>query len=561
MMTPDGGQVTRVLGAGTQQRLEGARRAYRRRDWVAARDALLAARDDGSLGAEDLYALGDCLWWLGEHGLGSPVLQEAYQAAHTEDLPELAGRIALDLAYTLSIRGDEAQASGWMQRAYRIAEQLPEQRPLHGYLAHVEFEQSLDGHDLAGAAACVERVADLGHRCEDRTLLALGALGRGRVLVRSGQIRDGMALLDEAMLAAVSDELSPDWAGNIYCHLMVTCEEIADLRRAAEWTQATARWCEAMPAGAGPFMGICRVHRAHVLQVRGDWEAAEREARHVVEGLIDFDLAPVADANYVLGELARQRGDVAAAEAAFREAHRLGRDPQPGLALLRLATGEAEVAFASLRTALAAVGDDPLERARLLPGLVEVALGVGAVEEARDAVEELAWVATACETTGTQAVARHAAGRVHLADGDAARALTALREALRSWQELGAAYDTAMVRDDLARAYDLLGDVEAAGRERRAAAVARDDLGITASRASARGRRTLPAGLTIREAEVVRLVASGRTNQEIADQLVLSVRTVERHLATVYQKLGVGGRSARAAAVSFAHREGLVEPS
>jgi ATP/maltotriose-dependent transcriptional regulator MalT len=558
MTTPEGGPATPAVVSGGQVRLEAGREAYRRRDWTAAREGFLDARDQMLLGAEDLYALGDCFWWLGAHGEGLPILQEAYRAAEAEELPELAARIALDVAYTLSLRGEEAQASGWMRRAYRIAAELPAERPLHGFLAYVEFEQALSGHDLDGAAARAERVSELGGRCEDRTLLALGALGRGRVLVRRGQVREGMPLLDEAMLAAVSDELPPDWAGNIYCHLMGACEEITDLRRAAEWTQVTAHWCEAMPDGAGPFMGICRVHRAHVLQLRGQWDAAEREARHVVEELIDFDVAPVANAHYVLGELARQRGDRAAAEAAFREAHRLGRDPQPGLALLRMATDDPQIALTSLRAALAAVGDDPLTRARLLPGLVEVAVGAGAADDARAGAEELAVVAAACETTGAQGVAQHALGRVSLADGDAVGALAALRAALRCWQELGAVYETARVRDDLARAYELLGDAEAVGRERRAAAATRDELGVGEPRTAPRGRPHLPAGLTAREAEILQLVARGRTNQEIAAHLVLSVRTVERHLATVYQKLGVGGRSARAAAVSFAHREGLL---
>jgi tetratricopeptide (TPR) repeat protein len=359
MTTPDGGSATAGVGTAAAGLLDEGRQAYRRRDWIAAREGLLDARDRGPMGAQDLYALADCYWWLGAHAEGLPILKEAYRSAQAEDRPELAGRIGLDVAYTLALRGEDAQASGWMQRVYRIAEELDEERPLHGYLTYVEFEQALHGHDLGGAAELAQRVTGIGGRSQDRTLLALGALGRGRVLVRRGQVREGMALLDEAMLAAVSDELPPEWAGNIYCHLMEACEEITDLRRAAEWTRTTARWCETMPDGTGPFMGICRVHRAHVLQVRGDWPAAEREARRVVDELTDFDVTPVANAQYLLGELARQRGDRAAAEAAFRDAHRLGRDPQPGLALLRLATGDADTALASIRAALAALATTP----------------------------------------------------------------------------------------------------------------------------------------------------------------------------------------------------------
>jgi ATP/maltotriose-dependent transcriptional regulator MalT len=551
------------MGDGTDA-LEVARDAYRRRDWVAARSAFDAARDAAPLGADDLYALANCGWWLGDLDEALPLQEEAYRCYLAADRPAAAAFAAIDLGYTLAIRGDEAQASGWLQRAVRLLEDQPECVE-HGYLAYVEFEEAFDASDLDTALDAAARVRALGRRLDDLCLTALGVLGEGRVRVRRGDVRTGMALLDEAMLAAVSDELDPAWAGNIYCHLMVACVEIADLRRAGEWTEATVRWCETMP-GAGPFMGICRVHRAQILQTRGAFDAAEREARRVCDELAHFDLAVVAEAQYLLGELRRQRGDLAGAEVAFVEAHRLGRDPQPGLALLHLDRGELDGAAASIRSALAAVrDDDPATRARLLPAAVEVGLATGDVEQAHRWSDQLAEAAATYGTTGFAASSRYARGTVLLAAGDAAGAVPVLRGALRAAHELEAPYMVARVRRALATAYATLGDRAAAELEQRAADAEMSRLGVDASAAPAPAsvapdaqRPGDPVGLTRREREVLAQVATGRSNQEIADELVLSVRTIERHLATVYQKLGVSGRSARAAAVSHALRAGML---
>jgi ATP/maltotriose-dependent transcriptional regulator MalT len=544
---------TNARGGATAVDLAAARDAYARRDWVTARDGFAAASTDGDLAAADLHALATCAWWLGDVETALPAMRTAHQRFLDEGQPEMAASTALDVAFTLSLRGETAQASGWLGRMARLLEDLPE-HPVHGMFAFAMFDGAFADNDLEEAAAQARRARDLGEQFDDPTLLAVGAVALGRLLVRQGKLDQGMALLDEAMVAAVSDELPPDWAGCIYCHLMVACEEIGDLRRAAEWTQVTTRWCESMP-GSGPFLGICRVHRAHTLQLQGKWDDAEREAERVVETLADFDLPNVAEAHYVLGDLRRQQGDLAGAEAAFEQAHVLGRDPQPGLALLRLATGQPDVATASIRAALVAAGPTSVSRARLLPAAVEIAVAVGDLDEARRAADELDDLARTCDTDGYRAAAALSRGRVLLADGNAPAALASLHRALRCWQELGAAYEMARVRDALADAYGQLGDQDAARRERDAADAARARLGV---RRPGTSRTPRPAGLTEREVEILSHVASGRSNQQIADDLVLSVRTVERHLATIYQKLGVSGRSARAAAVTFAHREGLV---
>jgi tetratricopeptide (TPR) repeat protein len=241
--------------------------------------------------------------------------------------------VALDAGYTLYLRGQDAAGSGWMNRAVRLLRDEPPCAE-QGYLVFIEFETALAALDLEIAAELALRLQAHGAEFGDQALVALGLAGQGQVFVKQGRVTEGMALLDEAMLTAVSGDIDPSWAGNIYCNIMMTCNEIGDLGRASEWTQATARWCEEMP-GAGPFMGICRVHRAEVLQVLGDWDEAERDLLRVCDELADFIIGMVAEAHYRLGDLRRQRGDLEGADTAFRTAHQMGRDPQPGLALRR----------------------------------------------------------------------------------------------------------------------------------------------------------------------------------------------------------------------------------
>ncbi|WP_203337481.1 helix-turn-helix transcriptional regulator [Nocardioides limicola] len=534
--------------------LADARAAYQRRDWVAARDAYQRAHSLTPLDLDDLYAAGNCHWWLGELPASVPLLQEAYRQAAATAQPGPAGRIALDIAYTLQMIDESAQASGWMSRAYRCAGEDPEDA-VNGYLRYIEFESALGGNELEQAATLARSIQTAGDRHREPTLAALGVLAEGRVLIRRGELGRGLALLDEAMVAALSDDLPPDWAGNIYCNLMAVCEEIADLQRAGEWTAATARWCDSMPAGSGPFMGICRVHRAHLHYLQGDWSKAEREARLVIDRDHAFVVSIVAEAHYLLGELSRQRGDLAGADREFTAAHALGRDPQPGVALLQADRGDTARANVSIGSALESCSGDAAARGRLLSAAVEIALAADDLGAARGFSDELAAVAVAFPTPGFEAASAYALGLVRLAEDEGAAALPLFRQALQSWQSVKARARVEQARLGLARSYELVGDPEAAGRERAAARVLHHELGDP----SAQDGAPLPGGLTPREAEVVCLVAGGRSNQEIADVLVLSVRTVERHLAMVYQKLGVSGRSARAAAASFAHREGLIE--
>jgi ATP/maltotriose-dependent transcriptional regulator MalT len=546
--------MARAPAGGLPVLLARGRDAFARRDWLEARDAFQAARELGGLAASDLYSLADAAWWLGLIDEFIAAAEDAYTLFLREDDNRHAASTAMAIAYTLSLRGEEARASGWMNRGLRLLEGLPE-CPEHGYLLYMDLEGAVAASDVDRAIGLAREIAEMGRRFDDPNLRALALLGEGRALLKGGDVARGMALLDEAMLAAVSDDLDPSWAGNIYCHLILACYELADLKRAGEWTEATMRWCESMP-GAGPFMGICRVHRAQVLQARGEWSKAEREAARVCRELEHFHVSIVAEAYYQLGEVRRQRGDLAGAEQAFRQAHERGRDPQPGLALLRLAQGRVDAAMASLDAALG-VEHDRLARARLCAAMVEVALAAARFDTARAAAAELAETARTYGTSGLQAPALHARGAVLAADEKAAEAVPVLRAAFRCWQELSAPYDAARVRLLLAEALERLGDADSAALERDAAAAAFAALRATGDAGA--GPRRIPGGLTPRELEVLLHAARGLSNSDIADALVISIRTVERHLATAYQKLGFGGRNARAAAISFVLREGMLE--
>jgi DNA-binding CsgD family transcriptional regulator len=524
-----------------------ARAAYERRDWLRACDAYRAALVDESLSGEDLYCYANTYWWLGRLDEALPILADAHQALLREAAPRTAALVALDTGYTFALRGDEAQASGWMARAARLLEREGDCVE-RGYLVYCNAEEAVGVADVDHVLTLVDDVRDIGRRFGDPCLVALSAVLEGRVRIKQGSVTEGMSLLDEAMVAALSDELDPGWAGNIYCNLMLTCYELADWQRADEWTSATARWCEAMP-GAGPFMGICRLHRAQVMHMRGDWQRAEEEVRRVCEELATFHVTMVAEAHYQLGEVRRQRGDLEAAEMAFADAHRLGRDPQPGLAQLRLAQGRPASALAMITRALSG-RDVPLDRAHLLPAAVEILVAAGAVDRAVAAGDELRSLAATYGTAGLRAQASTAAGIVALAAGDAGSATECLQEAVTIWRRIGARYEVARARVLLGRALALAGDADAAAMESRTATAELDALGVAAPGASGAGKRR-DDGLSGREAEVLHLVADGCSNQEIADKLVLSVRTVERHLMSAYQKLGFSGRGARAAAVRY----------
>jgi DNA-binding CsgD family transcriptional regulator/tetratricopeptide (TPR) repeat protein len=414
------------------------------------------------------------------------------------------------------------------------------------------------GSAVSSAAEAVK----FGQRFHDPDLLALALHIQGRALVRLGEVEKGMALLDEAMVAVATGELMPHVTGLIYCSVIGACREVWALRRAHEWTAALAEWCERQPDMV-PYAGECRVYRAEILQLRGAWDDAMREAKRAVDHLArTSEPHATAFALYQRGEVHRLRGEFAAAEASYHESSRSGRQPQPGLALLRLAQGDTQSAAAAIRRALAETSDRA-QRARLLPAHIEIMLALDEIDEALRSCDELAGIAATCGGMLDTFVA-HARGAIELASGNAAAALPHLREAWRDWQAIEAPWESARVRVRIGLACRDLGDEESAALELDAARAEFERLGATpdlarldAPTGASGGRGAARHGLTPREREVHALVATGQTNRSIADELNISEKTVAPHVANNFGKLGM---SSRAAATAYAWEHGLLQP-
>ena len=342
------------------------------------------------------------------------------------------------------------------------------------------------------------QISQLGRRYGDPNLTALSLVIEGRAMIRSGRVEDGMALLDEAMLDATSEQMNPAYAGNIYCNMIAACHELGDLRRMRQWTKSLARWCNQIPP-AVLFTGICRVHQAQLLAVSGAWQQAEREASRVCVELQGIQVESVAEAYYAVGEVRMRLGDLAGAAHALEEADRLGRDPQPGLALVRLAEGYPDRARAMLDIAVAARAGQSLARARLLPAFVEITLAAGDIDAARKGADELASTAASFGGDALRAAGLQATGVVLISEARWMEGLAVLREACRIWQEVDAPYDAARVRLLLAQAYTALSDTDGAARALHAAAEVFDrlDAKVDARKlATLRGAPSLPDGLT-----------------------------------------------------------------
>ena len=516
--------------------------AFERRDWAAAYEGFLAC---GELGADDQDALAESAHWLGLVDEVIEAYREAYRLHLDAGSPRRASQSAFMLAIYLRLRGDGAQSDGWLARAQRLLAAEAEGAE-HGYPLYLGIAR-LMGRDPAAAAESARRMQDIGRRFGDDSLVALGVFFEGRSLVKQARVREGLALLDEAMLAALSDDLKPIWTGAIYCGLLDACHELFDLRRAREWTEATRRWCAPLPA-ASLFPGICRVHSAELLAVRGAWEQAEAEALEACTDMAGIDVFVVAAGWYEVGEIRRRRGDLAGAEEAYTRAHEVGRDPQPGLALLRLAQGRTDAASSSIAAALATLSESPLETAPLLAAQVEIALAAGDVDLADAAATEVAETAAVFESRGLQATGRTCLGAVALARNQPIAALVALRQAFDVWHDLDVPYEVGRVRALLAAAYRAAGDTDAAARERDAARATFEGLGAVADLRALDDPGAPPHELTAREVDVLALVAKGRTNPEIAASLYISRKTAEHHVSNILVKLGVSTRTEAAAA-------------
>jgi len=530
-----------------------AREAFERREWVAAYDALTDV-DQSALTADDFARLSLTAYLLGRKNDCIQAMQRAYQANLDAGETLAAVRCGFWLAMVLVTSGETAVGGGWVGRCQRLLEDIPGDVVERGYvLIHVMFRHIFAG-EFEPAFKLALEITDYGRRFAEADLIANGLNAQGRMLLYSGRVPEGLALLDEAMIGISTGDVSPIVAGEVYCSMIEACREVSDYGRAAEWTSALTGWIDAQP-GLVPFTGQCAVHRGQIMRVQGAFTQAIEEFELATQRYVEADTpAPAGLAMDECGGVRRILGDLDAAEASYERAVGYGYEPQPGLALLWLARGRTTAALGAVRRLLAEPRD-PVHRSQLLPGSVEVLLASGDIEQANAVAGELVGIADAFGCPALQAMAQYARGSTLLAGGDPGAAVPQLRKALQGWQSLGAPYEAARCRVLMGKGLRELGDDDSATSE--LAAARRTFLELGTKPAEHEVARLIapanPAGLTDREVEVLRLVATGKTNPEIAATLVLSEKTVARHLSNIFTKLDVTSRTA-AAAFAFENR-------
>jgi class 3 adenylate cyclase len=454
----------------TVEALDAARDAASRHAWREAYAAYGDA-DAAALSPDDLQQFADSAWWTGKLDQAINLRERAYAGFASAGETQRAARLALALSWDHSGRGAFAVSHGWFANAERLLADSPESAE-HAALTltravNMIFEQGNPMQAIPG----FERAFELAKRFGDRDTEVLALVGKGRALVKAGDVESGLALLDEATAAAICGQLRPFSTGLVYCITISSCHDLGDYRRAAEWTEAANRWCDRLDVSG--FPGACRIHRAEIMRLRGDLAGAEEQALAACEELHDFERAITAGGYYEIGEIRRRRGELAAAEDAYRTANELGREPQPGLALLRLVEGKVDAAVAGITRTLQDV-QAPLMRLQRLPAQVEIAIAANDVNTARSALAEFEQIVDSYRIDGRRtpafdATAQLASGQIKLAENDAAGAAACLRRARDEWQRVGAPYETGRARVLLGTALRRLGDEHAAVAELEAA--------------------------------------------------------------------------------------------
>lgn len=530
-----------------------AHAALARCEWQAAYDKAVAAEvADRRLDAQRLVVVADAAWWLGRLDECVDARERAYGLFRDEGDARAAASCAVWIYEHYCFKARRSVAASWLRRARQSLEGDTECEE-YGALVLREVEEAHGRGELEVAAAGAEAVVALGRRLGSANLEAEARQALARVLIDEGRPRDGLELLDEAMLSASEGRLGPYTTGKVYCSLISACEELGDLRRAADWSEVTAEWAAAHPLAV--FPGLCRVHVACALRDRGEFAEAERHARTACTELTGMNVGNVAAAWVAIGEVRRRVGDLFGAEAAFRSAEELAGGAQPGLALVRLAQGRVDAARVIITRALNDITWNRLSRARLLPAATQIALAAGETDRAAEFAGELDDIAAEFASEGLIAAALTTRGRVQLATDDT-NACATLRHAAERWHALDVPYEVATARLLLGMACRKLGDDDGATVSFEAARAIFDRLGAqpdVAPEESERDKdRPLPKGLTRREVEVLRLVAAGASNKDVAGALCISQKTVSRHLSNIFTKIGVSSRSA-ATAFAFSH--------
>ena len=537
--------------------LRRGRKSFEQRAWSDSHRLLTAADRDGALEPEDLERVATAAYLLGRDDESEAFRARAHQAFVNRADHEGAARSAGWLAFGLLQRGAVAPASGWLARATRILDEAQLDCVVRGYLLIPAAIRYLVQGDAAAGHAAFSQAADIASRFDDPDLASLARHGRGRALIQLGDIAEGVALLDEAMVAVIAGDVTPILAGSIYCSVLEACQDTFDLRRAYEWTTSLAHWCARQP-DLVRYRGECLLYRAEVMQLRGDWDQAAQDAQDACGLLTSGEGRPMAGAAfYRLGEIHRLRGEFTRAEAAYARANERGRRPYPGLALLRLAQGQIDAAAVSIRGVLADTRP-PAARARVLAAAIEILLAARDFDHARAATGELTDIARCIGAPLLQAAAAHAAGALRLAQGDIAGASTSLRQAWEIWRDLEMPYEEAQTCLLVAAVCEQRGDED--GRRLELETARRLFTQLAADHCLARiveqseraSTHQRIGSLSQREAQVLRLLAAGKTNRAIAGELFISEKTVARHVSNIFDKLGVSGRTG-ATAWAFQH--------
>ena len=544
----------RVPAPAQQSVLEQARDAYTRRAWADAYAAFRAAEREAALEAPDVERLARAAGLLARDEEFLNELERSYGLYLEAGETERAARAAFWLATRCLHLGEVSRSNAWFARVEKLAGEGAS--ILGGYLLVPLAQRQLAAGEVELAVETASRAAVLGASLRECDLEALAQSVLGRALLRQGETERGLAALDSSMLCASSENVQPAVTGIVYCAAIASSSRVFALERAREWTAALERFCAAQPQLV-TFSGTCLVHCSEVHQISGEWSAAAREAERACERVPEdrtHHRGPLGNALYQQAELKRVAGEFDAAEELYRAASENGREPQPGLLLLRLAQGKKDAALVAIRRVLAAVTSSE-QRLPLLPAAVEVTIENGELEEARALVQELEAAAEGRKLDVLSAMALHARGSLALLENDPKGALAPLRSAFEIWQRLGAPYLAARIRVELARACRALDDCDGAELELACAESTFEKLGARHDLARLNvGSPARPAGLSARELEVLRLVASGLTNKAIAAELSLSEKTVDRHVSNIFGKLNV---SSRAAATAYAYRNGL----
>lgn len=534
------------------------REAFAAQSWGEAYRKLAVADDETALELGDLEQLALAAYLSGHDEAATDAWTRVHNQALRHGDPQRAARAGISILAGLLFRGDAPPGLGWLARVARVLADC-DRCAEHAWIDIWNAFPRMFGGDPTGAEPIFVTAVEEGEGFGDVELVTMARVGVGMCRVMQGFSNEGVALFDEAMIAVTAGEVSPMYSGIVYCSVITACSQVFDLRRASRWTAELTRWCDSQP-DLVPFRGNCLVHRCEIMKLHGAWTEAFKVAEDACDklsGPVTWDT--LGSAYYQLGELQRLRGEYSKADESYGKASDAGRPPEPGIALLRLAQGRPDVATAVIRRAIDET-EDPPSRSRMLPAYVEIMIATGELAEARAGADELAQIAASLAAPYLSAVSAYATATVLIAAGDPRSALPKLRTAAAAWRDLDAAYETARVRVMIASACRALGDADTADREVVGARATFEQLGATPDverldELTQPADRSAPGGLSPREVQVLRLVATGSTNREIATELVLSERTVERHISNIFGKIAV---TSRAAATAYAYEHHLV---